>query len=355
MPFSLPEPPGSGTTGVQLRVDTPRLFTLVTPFWYAPWRPLPPVLDAALPPAAPGAPDTQQRWLQIPQATTDLGSVPGVLWGLVASYGRHTLAVLVHDHLSFVANQAPDAQRFVHRSAADEVFHQSLRDPQAEAYRYRAPWFRSLVLWGGVSLARYFQSNRSGFAALAMATLGFWLAALWVVQNIGGSQTPIGAGVLLIAGLAVLGGAGLFARRLATLRAPAKLQQATSFMPGPAGTVGRASDVWVVRAMVAVAVVLLLWAAWASMPWPPLLWLGVPSWLAGLGLVACAVGSGYLGVSSPCRRDFALPVLTGVAGPWVGLVGAITIAVLYLLWVPDAFSSADGPMNTADRPRETQL
>lgn len=351
MPFSLPEPPGSGTTGVQLQVDTPRLFTLLTPFWYAPWQPLPPVLDAALPLTPPGAPDADQHWLLIPREQTDLGSVPGVLWGLIASYGRHTLAVLVHDHLSSVADEAPAPERFVHRTASDEVFHQALRDP--EAGLYRAPWFRSLVLWAGVSLARYFQLNRAGFAVLAAATLGLWLAGLWVAQNLGGGPAPIAAGVLLLAGLAALAGAGLFARRLATLRAPARLQAATSFMPGPAGTVGRASDVWVVRALVVVSVLLLLWSLWASMPWPPLFW-GIPGWLAGTGLGVFLVGSAYLGLASPCRRDAALPLLTAVAGPWVGVVGVATIGVLYLLWVPDAFARTnDGPVNTVERPRQT--
>ncbi len=350
MPFSLPEPPGSGTTGVQLRVDTPRRFTLVTPFWYAPWRPLPPVLDAALPATDPEAPDAEGRWLKIPSGQTDLGSVPGVLWGLVASYGRHTLAVLVHDHLAHLGDQAPTPERFVRRTAADEVFHQSLRDPQAGLYQ--APWFRSLVLWGGVSLARYFQLNRMAFWLLAAATIGIWLAGLWVVQTVGGGSAPVAAWVLLLGGLAGLGAAGVFARRLSALRAPTKLQAATSFMPGPAGTVGRATDVWVVRALVVVSVLLLLWAAWASMPWPPLLWVAVPGWLAVIGMVTFLLGSGYLGLVSLCRRDAALPLLTATAGPWVGLVGLVTIVALHLLWVPDAFSSVGGgPINTTDKPR----
>lgn len=351
MPFSLPAPPGSGTTGVQLQVDTPRLFTLLTPFWYAPWRPLSPGLDAALPPVPPDPPDAEQHWLLIPQGRTDLGSVPGVLWGLIASYGRHTLSVLVHDRLSYEADQAPVAERFVRRTASDEVFHQALRDPQAGLYR--APWFRSLVMWGGVSLARYFQLKRAGFGVLMVATMGLWLAGLWVVQNAGGGPSPIAAGVLLVAGLAVLVGAGLFARRLAGLRAPTRLQAATSFMPGPSGTVGRASDVWVVRALVVVSALLLLWALWASMPWPPLWW-GVPGWLAVAGLALCVLGSGYLGLVSPCRRDAALPLLTATAGPFVGLVGLVTLATLYLLWIPDACSSDGGaPVNTVDGPRQT--
>ena len=117
MPYALPDGAAPGTTGVQLRIDTPRHFTLTTPFYYAPAHPLPSELDALLPvPALP--PTGDRRWLAVPSGSTDLGSVPGVLWGLVASYGRHTLAVLVHDHLTGLAEAAPATERFVRRAAA---------------------------------------------------------------------------------------------------------------------------------------------------------------------------------------------------------------------------------------------
>ena len=83
MPYVLPAGSNPATTAVQLRLDTPRLFSLMTPFWYAPERPLPAGLDAALPATAPDPPDDSARWLKVGDERrpplTDLASVPGVL------------------------------------------------------------------------------------------------------------------------------------------------------------------------------------------------------------------------------------------------------------------------------------
>ena len=364
MPYALPSGAGPGTTGVQLRVDTPRRFTLMTPFWYAPFRPLPPALAALLPtpeqPPAPQPPDSTHRWLLIPAGATDLASVPGVLWGLVASYGRHTLAVLVHDHVASLGDTAPEAERFNRASAADEVFYEALRDP--EAGQYRAPWFRSLVLWAGVSAARYFRHRRPGFAALGGATVGAWLALGWLVENLGGRPFPLAAWILAIVGLVTLGVAGFFATRLSRLQphgptpnpvqptvVPTRLQAATSFLPDGSRPVGRASDIWVVRALAAVAIVLLLAAAWTALPLPPLFGIGVPGFLAIVGVAGFLAGSGYL-ARSPVRRDGVLPLVVALAGPPVGLVALITLAALFLLWLPDAFgATGEGPVNTLER------
>ncbi len=361
MPYALPAGAGPGTTGVQLRIDTPRRFTLMTPFWYAPFHPLPPRLDALLPAAA-QPPDADHRWLLIPSGSTDLASVPGVLWGLVASYGRHTLAVVVHDHVASLADAAPEAERFDRASAADEVLYAALRDP--EAGQYRAPWFRSLVLWTGVSATRYYRHRRSGFLALAAATAGAWLSLWWLAENVGGQPLPVAGWILLLMGLAVLGVAGGFAARLNRLRphgvaptpahpsvAPTRLQAATSFLPDGQRPVGRASDIWVVRALAAGAILLLVAAAWTALPLAGLFGVGLPGFLAVLGLAAFLAGSGYL-ARSPVRRDGVLPLLIALAGPPVGLVALVTVAVLYLLWLPDAFSPAgDGPVNTVDGDR----
>lgn len=359
MPYALPSDAAPGTTGVQLRIDTPRRFYLTTPFRYAPDKPLPPELDVLLPPSPPAAPP-DRRWLQIERGRTDLGTVPGVLWGLVASYGRHTLAVLVHDHLVGLAEAAPPGERFLRRAAADEAFYDALRDP--DAGEYRSGWFRSLVLWTGVSTARYFLHHRPGFGVLAGATVGAWLPGLWLVENLGGRSLPIAAWILLLAGLALLAVAGLTATRLGRLQphglasspahtaaAPTALQAAASFPPGRSGIAARLSDAWVVRAMVAGAVVLLLGAAWVSMPWPPLFGVGVPGWLAMLGLLAFVGGSVVLALST-VRRDGLLPLICTVAVPSVGLVALVTVAVLYVLWVPDAFGRVcEGPINLIER------
>lgn len=356
MPYALPPGSGPDTTGVTLRVDTPRLFTLTTPFAYAPHQPLPPKLDALLP-TDPTPPDAEHRWVRVPAGSTDLGSVPGVLWGLVASYGRHTLAVLVHDHLTDRASTAARPERFARQCAADEVFYAALGDPGAG--QYRAGRFRSLVLWGGVSVARYFGHHRFGFGTLVAATVGGWLAGAWVAQNAGGQPFPVAGWILFVVGLALLVMAGLFATRLARTRPrgvaanpaeravePTRLQAAAGFMPGSSGEVGRPADRWVVRAMVAGAVLLLAWGAWSAMPLPPLIGNGVPGFVAVLGALVFVAGSGFLALS-PVRRDGLLPLLLAVAGPPVGLVALVTVVALYLLWVPDAFGPvSEGPVNT---------
>ncbi|MFT4216978.1 MAG: DUF1353 domain-containing protein [Micropruina sp.] len=365
MPYALPDGAGPGTTGVQLRVDTPRRFTLTTPFWYAPFRPLPPQLDALLPSAEQrpaGQPaDGEQHWLHIPSGSTDLASVPGVLWGLVASYGRHTLAVLVHDHVASLADPAPEAERFDRSSAADEVFYAALRDP--EAGQYRAPWFRSLVLWAGVSLTRYYRHRRAGFAALAAATVGAWLALGWLAENVGGRPFPLAAWIVLAMALVVLGVAGVLATRLSRLQPhgvapdpayptalPPRAQDA-SFLPEGQAPVVRASDIWVVRGLAIAAILLLIAAGWLALPLRPLFGVGVPGFLAFVGLVAFLAGSGYLS-RSPIRRDGALPAVVALAGPPIGVVALITAVALYLLWLPDAFSTTgEGPLNSLDRGR----
>lgn len=331
MPYALPPGSDPNTTGVQLRVDTPRWFTVTTPFWYAPFRPLPPKLDALLPiPADP--PDADHRWLLIPAGRTDLGSIPGVLWGLVASYGRHTLAVIIHDHIASLADDAPAGEGFDRASAADEVFYSALRDP--DAGRFRASPFRSLVLWTGVSVGRYYTHHRAGFAALAAATIGAWTAGWWVAENAGGRPLPVAGWVLLLMGLIVLAVAGLVASRLERLRA---------------------SDVWVVRVLAAGAAALLMAAAWTAMPLPPLFGVGVPAFLAILGVLVFLAGSGFLLAVSPVRRDALLPLALTVAAPTVGLVALVTIGVLYLLWLPDAFArDAMGPVNTINGRRRSR-
>ncbi|MCB0891558.1 MAG: DUF1353 domain-containing protein [Propionibacteriaceae bacterium] len=335
MPYVLPAGSNPATTAVQLRLDTPRLFSLMTPFWYAPERPLPAGLDAALPATAPDPPDDSARWLKVGDERrpplTDLASVPGVLWGLIASYGRHTLAVLVHDRLSAYADEGAEGERFVRQTAADEVFFQALRDPGRPDFR--APWFRSLVLWAGVSAARYWRFNRPGFVALAGATLGLWLAGWWLAQSIAGPAQPLAAAVLLVVSLVVLGVAGQVAIRV---------QRS-----------GRTADRWISQALVALTIALLAAATFSSLPWPPVFGLALPGW-AGLAALALFVaGSGVL-AASPVRRDALLPLVVALAGPWVGLVAGVTVVVLYLLWIPDAFSPAScGPINTVEIPTNT--
>jgi len=79
---------------------------------------------------------------------TDFASVPPFLWGLIASYGKQTLAAILHDSLTHQARQAPPEQRLALRRTADETFRVALVDSGVHQLRAR-------VMWAAVSIERY--------------------------------------------------------------------------------------------------------------------------------------------------------------------------------------------------------
>ncbi len=87
---------------------------------------------------------------------TDLASVPPLLWGWFAPYGRQLLPALLHDHYcaqaSALVDSAPAGQRAAarrlagrHRAHADLLFRRSLREQQM-------PFTRRWLMWAAVSL-----------------------------------------------------------------------------------------------------------------------------------------------------------------------------------------------------------
>ncbi len=75
-----------------------------------------------------------------PHNSTDLASVPAFLWGLVASYGHQTLPAILHDALSDRADEAPPAQQFAVRKAADDAFRVALRESGVTTLRATSMW-----------------------------------------------------------------------------------------------------------------------------------------------------------------------------------------------------------------------
>ena len=72
---------------------------------------------------------------------TDLASVPSVFWWLIASYGNHTRATLLHDAMYVETGEPP-----VPRKTADRLFLGALREsPQ------KAGPFRHWLMWAAVS------------------------------------------------------------------------------------------------------------------------------------------------------------------------------------------------------------
>jgi Protein of unknown function (DUF1353) len=72
---------------------------------------------------------------------TDLASVPSIFWWLVASYGNHTRAALLHDALYVEEGEPP-----VPRRTADRLFLAALRESPDKPGR-----FRHWLMWAAVS------------------------------------------------------------------------------------------------------------------------------------------------------------------------------------------------------------
>lgn len=72
---------------------------------------------------------------------TDLASVPELLWGVIASYGRQTLPAVLHDlhyRNASAAGSAPEARR--QRRVADVLFRATLRENGAGPVRKWMMW-----------------------------------------------------------------------------------------------------------------------------------------------------------------------------------------------------------------------
>jgi hypothetical protein len=89
-------------------------------------------------------PDPLPQKVVVPPDTdgdTDLASVPSIFWWLIASYGNHTRAALLHDAL-YVDDGTPP----VPRRTADRLFLAALRESQDKPGR-----FRHWLMWAAVS------------------------------------------------------------------------------------------------------------------------------------------------------------------------------------------------------------
>jgi hypothetical protein len=181
MPFSVPE------SGVLLELSTPREFVLQSQFIYTP---SPPIrlhrvqLDVQL-----NAP------IVVPaKETTDLASVPPILWGLIASYGRHTLPALMHDHLCDIADEKSESgENWSHwRARADEAFHSALRDPEGGFGLTSPPW-RAVMLWAGVAVGRQFKTARWQGIGIVLASVLGWAALCILTPWVRGMLRPLTA------------------------------------------------------------------------------------------------------------------------------------------------------------------
>jgi Protein of unknown function (DUF1353) len=112
---------------------------------------------------------------------TDLASVPPMLWWLIASYGNHTRAALLHDALYVDEGEPP-----VPRRTADRLFLTALREPGEP----KAGPFRHWLMWAAVSA---FGTMRYRLGAL----FGAHVLAVWGL-TIGAVVWALGDGIVWI-------------------------------------------------------------------------------------------------------------------------------------------------------------
>jgi hypothetical protein len=93
---------------------------------------------------------------------TDLASIPPFLWGIIASYGGHTMPALVHDHLCSHAKKQGSKGRGLRRMA-DKFFRTMLRDATRVGIVTR--W----LMWAAI---RNFAFPIFGLAVVALGLYG---------------------------------------------------------------------------------------------------------------------------------------------------------------------------------------
>lgn len=130
---------------------------------------------------------------------TDLASIPRLLGWFASSYGRHTLAALLHDHL---VRNGDGLSPPVARHLADDVFREALDE-------LGVPYLRSRIMWSAVVLATRWRATRA--ARLAIAAWMFF-AGVGITALVAGLATssPL---VLLPTLLAPVPFAALWGRR----------------------------------------------------------------------------------------------------------------------------------------------
>jgi hypothetical protein len=119
---------------------------------------------------------------------TDLASVPWLLWWLIASYGRHTGAAIVHDTL--VVDRMTRAERV----RADTILFHALEESGNN-------WFRHRLMWAAVSWGLTMRKSAPVLFVLFIAhVLVFWGAVLWAALAAGDRQPAALVALALLAG-----------------------------------------------------------------------------------------------------------------------------------------------------------
>lgn len=159
---------GDGHASILLRQISPREFELVEGFRYQ---------------------GRQGTWEVHPEdlPNTDLASIPRFLSWFVTTYGRHTLAALLHDHL---VRNGPQLRPPVPRHLADDVFRDALDE-------LGVPYLRSRIMWSAVTFGTRWRSSLGSRLALVV-----WLLA--AASGIAALVAGIVTGTLLLLAAALV-------------------------------------------------------------------------------------------------------------------------------------------------------
>lgn len=137
--------------------------------------------------------------------STDLASVPPWLWGVVASFGRHTLAALLHDHLCEEARSAgPPASGRLRRDA-DRLFRLAMSD-------LGVPAPRRWLMWAAVRL--FGEAGEPGLPAklpavvVLAASLAVWAAVVAAIRSGTGGPLVLATLATVLLAAAVAAGRG---------------------------------------------------------------------------------------------------------------------------------------------------
>ena len=153
MPFS--NPAGDGPARVVLEQIDDTQFRVLEPFKY-------------LTPSGQEY-DVPISDLNDPNDVTDLASVPWILRWLVASYGQHTTAALLHDRL------VGPGITLSERVTADTVFFNALEESGKN-------WMRHRLMWAAVAIGGTMWSHKKALSLVFFAhVIAFWVAFLWAI------------------------------------------------------------------------------------------------------------------------------------------------------------------------------
>jgi hypothetical protein len=169
MPFQTSLTDASKPPRLQLRVVSDDAFQLVEGFAYKPTD------GSALV-------DVPRHNPADASDTTDLASVPNMLWGLLASYGRQLRAALMHDRLCDNVDallradksEAARSKAYSDRRRADNLIRMAMRDAGdggEKDKQLRVSFVRSWLFWAGVSFGRYLKFRRIRLGLLVLQVL----------------------------------------------------------------------------------------------------------------------------------------------------------------------------------------